>query len=752
MRKLLALFLVICSFLVLSCSQPDKTQSLEATLQALQTSVAAQPAASESSSAADAVPPTATSAAQALPTPTTGLEDAASPSPEPTAAPNPFSASPNYRLVSQLGGGSWAVAIQGQVAYLGVGPRLYALDLSALPLQVLATSEILQGKVRGIELRYPYAFVATGFTGGLDVIDINDPARPQPVSSLKYPNGGCNNLRLEGNLAYLICYQGLWIVDISDPLAPVEVSQSDYQVTRNNQSFDASATQYSLDIQDGFVYVTDQNDGLHVADVSNPVAPAWVGQHIPTLEFQDKYGTGGYSDVRVAGKQAFIASNAGLLVLDVSDPAHPAEAGLFVTYYKQSNTGLELEDKRVYLVNDFDGIYILDISDPATPQKTGLIAHGVNSANELSLAFNGVRDLALNDGRLYLPDATFGLFVYDVSKPKKASVVTRFASPAPEQLDGLVLQNERAFLYGHRCGLRVIDIADPAIPREIGYDDRRLGQDWGQVMVDGRAVGSSVYITDLNAGFWVFNIASDGTPSRSGAITPMSLDTLEIAAHYAYLFLGLSGDNPPGSSVGSGSAGSSGVGSVTGGSPSTSSSGVYLSVVDVANPANLSIANQIEVPAAGVLAQENGFLYILGVGQPGVFSVLDLSDPANPVLVGQLPLAATVLGPSASDLVVRNGFAYYSSMGGPLSVIDVRNPAQPALVGEYAANYVLHLDADNEHLYLGPFGTVLDLSDPAHPDFPDYIMNINVDDLTVQGDYLYMTSHDDGLWIYQRIP
>lgn len=741
MRKFLALFLVFCSFLVLSCSQPDKTQSLEATLQALQTSVAAQPAASESSSAADAVPPTATTAAQPLPTPTTGPEDAASPSPEPTAAPNPFSASPNYRLVSQLGGGSWAVAIQGQVAYLGVGPRLYALDLSTLPFQVLATSEILQGKVRGIELRPPFAFVATGFTGGLDVIDINDPARPQPVSSLMYPNGGCNNLRLEGNLAYLICYQGLWIVDISDPLAPVEVSQSDYQVTRNNQSFDASATQYSLDIQDGFVYVTDQNDGLHVADVSNPVAPAWVGQHIPTQEFQEKYGTGGYSDVRVAGKQAFIASNAGLLVLDISNPAIPFETGLFVTDYKQSNTGLELEDKRVYLVNDFDGIYILDISDPANPQKTGLIAHGVNSANELSLAFNGVRDLALMDGRLYLPDATFGLFVYDVSKPKKPSVVTRFASPAPELLMGLVVQDERAYLYGQRCGLRVIDIGDLANPREIGFDDRRLGQDWGQVMVDGRAAGSSVYITDLNAGFWIFNIAPDGTPTRAGAITPMSLDTLEVAAHYAYLFLSQSG-----------TAGSSGGGSVSGGSPATAAGGVYLSVVDVANPANLSIINRIEVPAAGVLAQESGFLYILGIGQPGIFSVLDLSDPANPVLVGQLPLAANILGPSASDLVVHNGFAYFSSMGGPLNVIDVRNPAQPALVGEYAANYVLHLDADNERLYLGPFGTVLDLSDPAHPEVPDYIMNTYGDNLAVQGDTLFMTSRDYGLWIYQRIP
>lgn len=67
----------------------------------------------------------------------------------------------NVELVAQIGGITYAVAVQGGYAYLGVGPRLVVLDIlnPANPTRVGQT-ELLSGVVEDVFLSGPYAYVA----------------------------------------------------------------------------------------------------------------------------------------------------------------------------------------------------------------------------------------------------------------------------------------------------------------------------------------------------------------------------------------------------------------------------------------------------------------------------------------------------------------------------------------------------------------------------------------------------------------
>jgi len=101
------------------------------------------------------------------------------PGPLPGAAPN----AQNVELVGQIGGACRAVAVQGNYAYVGVGPRLVVLDVSdPTKPAIRGQTAVLPAVVRDVALAGGYAYVAVGWAG-LRVVDISDPANPREVGA-----------------------------------------------------------------------------------------------------------------------------------------------------------------------------------------------------------------------------------------------------------------------------------------------------------------------------------------------------------------------------------------------------------------------------------------------------------------------------------------------------------------------------------------------------------------------------------------
>ena len=104
---------------------------------------------------------------------------------------------------------------------------------------------------------------------------------------------------------------------------------------------------------------------LAVVDISNPARPALVGQSTILPD--------GVSDVVVSGRRAYAAAvDAGLRVLDISDPAHPHEVGAYDT--PQSAWGVAISGTLAYVAASVAGLRVVDVSDPAHPRELGYYA------------------------------------------------------------------------------------------------------------------------------------------------------------------------------------------------------------------------------------------------------------------------------------------------------------------------------------------------------------------------------------------
>ena len=122
----------------------------------------------------------------------------------------------NVQLVSQIGGPTFAVAVQSHYAYIGVGPRLVILDISNLAApSVVGQTDVLPEKVMAVALSGDYAFVADGYRG-LRIIDIADPAAPREVGYYDTPGSG-EGIAVAGDYAYVADGEsGLRIIDVSE--------------------------------------------------------------------------------------------------------------------------------------------------------------------------------------------------------------------------------------------------------------------------------------------------------------------------------------------------------------------------------------------------------------------------------------------------------------------------------------------------------------------------------------------------------
>ncbi len=81
-------------------------------------------------------------------------------------------------------------------------------------------------------------------------------------------------------------------------------------------------------------------------------------------------------------------------------------------------------------------------------------------------AKEGVLDLALGKDRAYLAYASAGLYVLDISNPRKPAVMGLLRLAAP--VETVRLNGNRLQVTAGIAGVQTIDVSDPAAPRSLG--------------------------------------------------------------------------------------------------------------------------------------------------------------------------------------------------------------------------------------------------------------------------------------------
>jgi hypothetical protein len=288
---------------------------------------------------------------------------------------------PTLELVGQIAGPADAVAVQGNYAYVGAGPRLAIVDVSN-PAQpaIVGQTEDLGATIAGIAVTADHAYVAAG-VAGLYIFSLADPTQPTQVGSFRTPAGHTEGVAVAGNYAYLTNrFDGLRIVDVSDPAQPVEVG-----------SYAILVDAVDVALAGVYAYVTDLRGGLRILDVSDPAQPVEVGVYHPP-----GFATG----VAVVGERAYVtASSTGLRVVDIADPTQPVEIGFYDTP-GTSALDVAVADNLAY-VADVETLRVIDVSTPTQPfeatfyDPAGFVVEVAVSGDLVYLAASGAGMLIL---------------------------------------------------------------------------------------------------------------------------------------------------------------------------------------------------------------------------------------------------------------------------------------------------------------------------------------------------------------------
>jgi hypothetical protein len=275
--------------------------------------------------------------------------------------------------------------------------------------------------------------------GGLEIIDVSDPTFPSLAGgcSVLVPYEKTLTIRVNGvyvkdNYAYVADdNQGLHIFDVSNPSAIT---------LTGSYTTDAQAVHVSGD----YAYVTGSS-GLQIIDVSDPSSPTLAGEY---GSLDNAY------DIYVQGDYAYIADNSGLRIINVFDKSSPAPAGTYPmsTLYP----AIQVEGDHAYVTDGDTGLKIINISDPYSPALTGQYD---------TPGYPGyARGISVVGNYAYLTDLVGAvqcfLLIINVSDPASPTLAGQYSYDSPDTMDAaLHVTGDYAYVvHFEGAGLQIIQV------------------------------------------------------------------------------------------------------------------------------------------------------------------------------------------------------------------------------------------------------------------------------------------------------
>lgn len=516
----------------------------------------------------------------------------------------------------------------------GAGGRVTLLDLMPLN-QPAIVSQFDAGAADSLVNLGKQALVVTGQQ--LQRWQIGDAQMPL-LNSSGNNLGGSRRVQIRDHLAYVAdWFSGLHIYDISNPLAPRHLS---------NLHMPGSAKGVLL--MDNYAFVGDDDNGLQVIDISNPAKPRWV-TNLPTA--------GLAYTMRRADHLLYLADHrGGWNIIDISEPSAPK---LLVNVDTPGKAwSLELYKNYLYVADDDTGVLIYDVSDPARPQQVGVFATG-----------GFAEDVVIRGDTAYVAFFDQGVYLLDLKNPAKPQIISHL--PSYGNARGIDVQGERLYLADWDAGLLVIDISNSKAPRIMGQLDTQ-GAAWGVAVQGGMA-----YVMDWWGGVKVVDVSNDRRPTLVSEYHQRGvLEQIVVSKGYAWV-----------------------IGAQAG-----------LQVFDVNNPDGPIWMAAIDLDgAARAIALGEKRAYISTANRRLI--VIDISNPFQPVIRAQHTLQTPVVRMQASA-----GVLYTLDETGVVSYWDVTNDQTLTALGSFTAEYRdLSLQRDRLALLSDKVVELLDISQPARP-------------------------------------
>lgn len=307
------------------------------------------------------------------------------------------------------------------------------------------------------------------------------------------------------------------------------------------------------------------------------------------------------------------------------------------------------------------------------------------------------------------------LIVLDISDPANPRELGA-TGPFPYFVQGIAVTGTRAYVAAGGAGLRIVDISDPTRPRELGaWDSPGYAED---VTV----VGSTAYLADGPYGLRVVDVSDPAVPRvLSSAFDTNYAFGVAVSGSLAYiaaagaglLVADVSHDAQPRELVMMDTPGYAYDVAVVGAMAYVADGWAGLQVVDVSNPATPSTRGSCAVPGWALAVAVSGTAAYVADGADGI-RVIDVGDAADPHEEGALELDGF-----ARRLAVTGSTALVADSRAGLRVIGVADRARPTQVAVHRPlPEALGVVVSGSYAYVaaGFAGLrVVDVSDPVHP-------------------------------------
>lgn len=474
-------------------------------------------------------------------------------------------------------------------------------------------------QVRRFYIQNQYAYLRT--SSSVEIVDISNPGNPHLVGSYGPLSNTFNSSIFVLN-QYIYVGDGnfLKILDASNIANPVFITS--IQLPGMNVAIHTEG-QF---LYAGWTYSDEyiQILGIKIYDISTINNPIFLGEYTENSFWRDA--------IILDGNYLYFASESpsGLRILDISNPSSPQLTG---TYGGPWIRGISKDGSFVYLATDRYGPYIIDVSNPGNPILTG--TYEIEAGDPFRIFIENNYAYVSTIGG---PSGGHYFFqIIDIENPYYPEVISNIEIPWIGY--GIYVSGSYAYIVEGEYGLQIIDVSTPEDPYSIGFIDTP------DLALDVAVSGGYAYVADFDSGLQVIDIDPNGGMGIIGNVwTGAAAGGVAVIDDFAF---------------------------VTEGS-------AYIRVVNIHTPSfpfltsSFTYGNNPDV----LLVRVFGDLAVASLADK--IWILDISFPIRPSFLSSYPAywsrgRASIYG----NIVAVLEHDY-------LSVLDISSPSNPTLIGEHS--------------------------------------------------------------------
>jgi hypothetical protein len=166
-----------------------------------------------------------------------------------------------------------------------------------------------------------------------------------------------------------------------------------------------------------------------------------------------------------------------------------------------------------------------------------------------------------------------------------------------------------------------------------------------------------------------------------------------------------------------------------------------MQIYDITAPTGPVLLGSVDVGTAAGIEVDGNYAYVVRRDTVGALAVVDVSDPASPVMVGFAPI-----GSVDCHVAVSNDHAYVALLDTGFHAVDIADKNNPDVLTTNRMYYPMAVAIKGGYAYVGDLAgvSVMDLSDPAQPLL---IRRIDLSfgylrDICIDGDRLYAAGQE----------